>query len=158
MITLVVARDRNGAIGKEGGIPWVAPEDLRMFQRETTGGALIMGRRTWESLPVKPLKNRLNCVVSRDPEIAEHVFGDVASAVAFGYRQGYTRLYGIGGQGIYAALLSMAHRILLTEVDLDVPGADAFFPVLEEAEWRETRRTILREDTPRCTLRELIRR
>jgi len=158
MITLVVARDRNGAIGKDGGIPWVAPEDLRMFQRETTGGTLIMGRRTWESLPVKPLKNRLNCVVSRDPAISEHVFGDVASAVAFGYGQGYTRLYGIGGQGIYAALLPMTHRILLTEVDLDVPGADAFFPVLEEVEWRETRRSILRDDMPHCTLRELIRR
>ncbi len=63
MLTLVVARAKGGAIGRDGDIPWHAPEDLKMFQRETLGGALVMGRRTWESLPVKPLKNRLNIVV-----------------------------------------------------------------------------------------------
>jgi dihydrofolate reductase len=55
MLTLIVARARNGAIGKGNTIPWHAPEDLAAFQRETTGGALIMGRRTWESLPFRPL-------------------------------------------------------------------------------------------------------
>lgn len=158
MITLVVARARNGAIGKDGGIPWVAPEDLRMFQRETTGGALIMGRHTWESLPVKPLKNRLNCVVSRDDTLTDAVFGSVADAVSHSYAQGYTRVYGIGGQSIYAEMLPMAHRLLLTEVALDVPEADAFFPALVEVDWRETRRATLREDDPGCILRELIRR
>ncbi len=54
MLTLIVARARNNAIGRDGTMPWNAPEDLVMFQRETNGGALIMGRRTWESLPVKP--------------------------------------------------------------------------------------------------------
>ncbi len=73
MITLIVARDRNGAIGKDNTIPWHAPEDLKAFQRETLGGAIIMGRNTWDSLPVKPLKNRLNIVVSSDPNCADLV-------------------------------------------------------------------------------------
>lgn len=158
MITLVVARDRNGAIGKNGGIPWVAPEDLRMFQRETTGGALIMGRHTWNSLPVRPLKNRANYVISRDNMLAEHVFGDIPSAIAFGYGEGYTRLYGIGGQSIYAEILPLSHRLLLTEVDTEVAGADAFFPALDEQAWQETRRATLRDTSPACLLRELIRR
>ncbi|MEM9422743.1 MAG: dihydrofolate reductase, partial [Pseudomonadota bacterium] len=65
MISLIVGRSTNGAIGRDGDIPWHVPEDLKFFQRETMGGAIIMGRKTWESLPFKPLKNRLNVVVSR---------------------------------------------------------------------------------------------
>src|SRR5690606_3827854 len=91
MLSLVVARARNGAIGKDGAIPWHLPEDLRMFQRETTGGALIMGRRTWESLPVKPLKNRLNCGISRDESLADHVFPDMPAALEFCRREGWHR-------------------------------------------------------------------
>lgn len=132
MITLIAAHDRNRAIGKEGGIPWHIPEDLAMFKRETLGGALIMGRRTWESLPVKPLKNRLNIVVSRDRGLAEHVVGSVEEAVALAQAEGYFRIYGIGGQGIYEAMLPMAHRLLITEVDLAVEGADAWFPEIGE--------------------------
>ena len=67
MITLIVARDRNGAIGKDNDIPWFAPEDLSFFMRETLGGACIMGRNTWDSLPVKPLKSRLNCLLYTSP-------------------------------------------------------------------------------------------
>ncbi len=158
MISLIVARDRNGAIGKDGDIPWRAPEDLKMFQRETLGAALIMGRHTWGSLPVKPLKNRLNCVVSRITSLTEHVFSNIPAAIAACYGAGHTRVYGIGGQSIYAEMLPLAHRLLITEVDLEIEGADASFPAIEEAEWHETRSMVLRTDTPHCTLRELIRR
>ncbi|MDF1669871.1 MAG: dihydrofolate reductase [Roseovarius sp.] len=158
MITLVVARANNGAIGRDGDIPWHAPEDLKMFQAETMGGALIMGRNTWDSLPFKPLKGRMNCVVSRDKSLTEHVFSDVTSAIEASYAAGYTRVYGIGGQSIYSEMLPLAHRLLLTEVDLDVPDADAYFPQIVEANWSETRRKLLRSDAPRCTLRDLIRR
>jgi dihydrofolate reductase len=137
MITLIVARDRNGAIGRDGGIPWHLPGDLKMFQRETTGGALIMGRATWESLPVKPLKNRLNIVVSRDCSLTDHVVGSVEEAIALAHAEGYFRLYGIGGAGIYRKMLPLAHRLLLTEVDCAVEGADTWFPEVNEADWRE---------------------
>lgn len=158
MITLVVARARNGAIGKDGDIPWHAPEDLKMFQAETMGGAIIMGRNTWDSLPFKPLKGRLNIVISRDTSLTEHVFGDIASAVEFAYAQGKTRIYGIGGQAIYAEMLPMAHRLMLTEVDLEIPEPDAFFPPIDESDWIEQRRTVLRDHTPHCVLRDLVRR
>ncbi len=157
MITLIVARARDGAIGQAGDIPWHVPEDLHFFQRETKGGAVIMGRRTWESLPVKPLKDRLNIVVSRSRNVTEHCAATVEEAIQIAQGQGYWRLYGIGGAGIYAGLLPYAHRLLITEVDLSVPEADTFFPALTESDWREIRQNVIHEPAPRCTVRELIR-
>ncbi|MDS9466109.1 dihydrofolate reductase [Paracoccus sp. MBLB3053] len=158
MLSLIVARARNSAIGKDNQIPWHSPEDLKMFQRETTGGAVIMGRRTWESLPFKPLKNRLNIVVSRDGSLAEHVAPTVAEAVRMAGAAGYNRLYGIGGEAIYREMLPLADRLMLTEVDLEIAEADAFFPAFEESDWIELARRDLSGDGPICTLRELIRR
>lgn len=154
MISLVVARARNGAIGRDGSIPWHAPEDLRLFQRETTGGALIMGRNTWESLPVKPLGKRLNLVVSSTME-GEHVVASVEAAIDRAHAEGYRRLYGIGGARIYAALLPLAHRLLVTEVDLDVPDADTFFPEIPDG-WREIGTATLRQEAPACVLHEYL--
>lgn len=136
MITLIAAHDRNRAIGKDGDIPWHIPEDLAMFKRETLGGALIMGRRTWESLPFKPLPKRLNIVVSRDTSLHEHVVSSVEEGIALAQSLGYFRVYGIGGQRIYEAMLPLAHRLLITEVDLAVEGADAWFPEIGEG-WQE---------------------
>jgi len=137
VITLIAARARNGAIGRDNTIPWNIPADFRMFQRETLGGAVIMGRRTWESLPVRPLKNRYNIVVSGDAhlDIAATVVPSVAAALDAAKTAGYTRVYGIGGAGIYAALLPFAHRLLLTEIDTTIPDADTFFPAVDMAEW-----------------------
>ena len=159
MLSLIVARARGGAIGRGNTIPWHAPEDLAFFQRETTGGAVIMGRRTWESLPFRPLKNRLNIVLSSgDVEGAEHVAPDLPAALALAAARGHARVYGIGGAAVYAALLPLADRLLITEVALDVPDADTFFPAVDEAAWREAQRLTLRADGPACVLRELIRR
>ncbi|MBP0483578.1 dihydrofolate reductase [Sagittula salina] len=139
MITLIAAHDRNRAIGKDGGIPWHIPEDLALFKRETLGGAIVMGRKTWESLPFKPLKDRLNIVVSRDTSLAEHVAGSVEDAIALAQSKGYFRIYGIGGQGIYEAMLPLADRLLITHVDVEVEGADAWFPEVGEG-WTEVGR------------------
>jgi dihydrofolate reductase len=158
MLSLIVARARNGAIGKDNQIPWHAPEDLAFFQRETTGGALVMGRLTWESLPVKPLKNRLNCVVSRDARLTEHVFDAPKAAVDFAYASGYRRVYGIGGAGVYQSLLPLADRLLITEVNLDIAAADAFFPEFDPRQWQLAGRHILRADGPVCVLHEWLRR
>ena len=156
MLTLIAARARCGAIGRDGTIPWHAPEDLRQFQRETLGGALIMGRRTWESLPTRPLPRRLNVVVSRDAGLAEHVAPDPLAALETCAAEGYSRVYGIGGTAIYAALLPHAHRLLVTEVQTDIPGADAHFPDFDEGDWREIARRPLPGPLP-MTLRELLR-
>ncbi len=148
MITLIVARDRNGAIGKDNTIPWHAPEDLKAFQRETLGGAVIMGRNTWDSLPFKPLKNRLNLVVSSNPDAADEVYASVAEAIAAAYAQGYRRLYGIGGAGIYREMLEIADRLLITEVALEIAGADTHFPQINAREWLRLGETELRQLIP----------
>lgn len=158
MLTLIVARARNGAIGRAGDIPWHAPEDLMMFKRETLGGALVMGRKTWESLPVKPLKNRLNVVVTRgEAEGADVTARSVEGAVETARKHGYTRIYGIGGAQIYTALLPLTDRLLITEVDLQVPDADTFFPDIDPSAWRLGARLSLRSATPACTLHEFLR-
>jgi len=158
MITLIAARARNGAIGKDNDIPWHAPEDLKAFQRETLGGAIIMGRRTWDSLPVKPLKNRLNLVVSSNPEAAETVLPSIEAAVEEAYAQGCRRIYGIGGERIYRGMLGMADRLLITEVDLTVAEADAFFPEFEPDNWIKAGESVLRESDPACVMVEYLRR
>jgi len=157
MISLIVARDKNGAIGKDGDIPWHAPEDLKFFQRETMGGAIIMGRNTWDSLPFKPLKNRLNIVVTSQGVDAEHVVGAVAEAVALAEAQGYRRIYGIGGAGIYREMLEIADRLLITEVDLEVNTPDTWFPTVNPNVWRQRGTSILRKENPRCEVVEMIR-
>lgn len=158
MLTLIAARARNGAIGRDGDIPWHAPEDLKFFQRETLGGALIMGRVTWESLPFKPLPRRFNCVVTRTEVAADVIAASPDDALAACQAAGHARLYGIGGAGIYAALMPQADRLLLTEVDLDIVDADTFFPAFDESGWRETGRHVLRSDAPACVAREFLRR
>lgn len=157
MITLIAARDRNGAIGKDNTIPWEAPEDLKFFMRETMGGAVIMGRNTWDSLPFKPLKNRLNIVVSSQGVDHEHVFATVEEAIAFASSEGRVRLYAMGGFGIYKAMLPLADRLVITEVDTEVEGADTWFPEFALKDWREVSRLVLREAVPRCEVVEWVR-
>lgn len=158
MITLIVARAQNGAIGRAGTIPWEVPEDLKFFQRETLGGALIMGRNTWDSLPVKPLSKRLNIVVSSNSQLTEHVAGSVSEAVGIALEQGYQRIYGIGGARIYREMLPLAHRLLISEVALTVPDADTFFPQIEEGAWEVVNTRPLRAAAPECHVREYLRR
>lgn len=159
MITLIAARDRNGAIGKGNTIPWDAPEDMRFFMRETMGGAVIMGRHTWDSLPdfAKPLKNRLNIVVSSQGVDHDHVFATVEEALAFARAEGRARIYGMGGYRIYKAMLPLADRLLITEVDTEVAEADTWFPAFEAADWREVSRIALRAETPACEAVEWLR-
>lgn len=157
MLSLVVARARNGAIGQAGTIPWHAPEDLAFFQRETTGGAVIMGRNTWDSLPFKPLKNRMNIVVTgQGVDGADHQVPTLAAAIALAHDAGHRRLYAIGGARIYAEALPIADRLLVTEVDLDVPDADTFFPTFGPG-WRRIGGHVLRADGPRCEVGEWLR-
>jgi dihydrofolate reductase len=157
MLTLIVARAPKGAIGKNGEIPWNIPEDLAVFQRETLGGALIMGRHTWNSLPFRPLKGRLNCVVSRDPGLTDNVCSNLDDALSLCRSQGYHRIYGIGGNAIYSGLLPLADRLLITEVDVHIPDADAFFPEFDKATWAEINQQKLKTQSHTCVVREFIR-
>ena len=158
MITVIVARARNGAIGKANTIPWHAPEDLAAFKQETLGGAVIMGRRTWDSLPRKPLPNRLNIVVSASLPDGPDLCRSVEEALRHARAQGVSRIYAIGGAAIYAEMLPLAHRLLITEVDIAVEGADTFFPEFAAQDWLEIGTRPLRTEAPRCLLREFLRR
>lgn len=158
MLTLIVARARNGAIGRGNTIPWTSPEDLAFFQRETMGGALIMGRNTWESLPKRPLPRRLNIVVTSRPLTEEGVHtATLATARDIAAKAGYARVYAIGGAGIYSAFLPLADRLLITEVALDIPDADTFFPPVVIDAWRKNAEFQLRSADPGCRLHEYLR-
>lgn len=139
-------------------IPWHIPEDLQSFQRETLGGALIMGRKTWESLPVKPLPKRLNIVVSALPETGEVVAPTVAAAIELAFSRGHHRIYGIGGARIYEEMLPVADRLLISEVEIEVKDADTFFPPIDLKKWHIINETPLRLASPKCCVREYLRR
>ncbi|MBU3031194.1 dihydrofolate reductase [Paracoccus marinaquae] len=159
MLTLIAAQDLAGAIGRDNTIPWHVPEDFAFFRRETTGGAVIMGRKTWDSLPRRPLPNRLNIVISRQkrPPADGVVFTGFDEAVGLARAAGNDRIYCIGGGDIYRQMLPQADRILLSTVGLRIDGADTFFPQIAPTEWRETDRQTLREADPTCILTEYRR-
>jgi len=142
-IALVVARARNGVIGRDGDLPWRLRSDLQRFKAVTMGKPCMMGRRTWDSLPLKPLPGRLNLVLSKDESFEPK--GAVActsldEAVEIAREQamedGVDEICVIGGAGIFAAALPRAKRLYLTEVEAE-PEGDVLFPAFDEAAWTE---------------------
>ncbi|GAC70852.1 dihydrofolate reductase [Gordonia soli] len=138
-IELVWAQDRNRAIGKGNTIPWRVPEDMRHFREVTGDSPVIMGRRTWDSLPVRfrPLPGRHNIVVSRDAALTLDG-ADVVGSVEAALDHDAPRLAVIGGGQIYTAALPFATAVRLTEIDIAVDAPDAFAPVIDPAEWPVT--------------------
>jgi dihydrofolate reductase len=141
-LTLVVAVAENGVIGNKGALPWRIPEDLKRFKALTLGKPCIMGRKTWDSLPKRPLPGRTNIVVTRDSafraegaEVA-HSFEEALVIAARGIP---AEIMIIGGAAIFAAALPLARRVELTEV-MAAPEGDAFMPPFDCAQWQETKR------------------
>src|SRR4030095_12741879 len=130
MIIGIAAVDRKGAIGKGGKLPWHYSADMKFFRETTTGRAVVMGRKTWLTIG-KPLKNRLNIVLSRDsniePEESLIVLSDIESVISFNNSL-TTDLFVIGGAQIYQACLPHIEKWIITQVPLTVSGADAFMP------------------------------
>ena len=129
-ITGIVAVDKNGAIGKEGKLPWHYPADLRFFKEQTAGHACVMGHLTWLTLK-KPLPNRLNVVLSRraeiEPQPSVMVLRDTLSVLSLApYLAG--DLFIIGGAQVFRAFLPHIARWIVTEIPLAVAGADTFMP------------------------------
>jgi dihydrofolate reductase len=152
MLTLIAAVDKNLAIGHQGQMPWHHPQDLAFFQQETKGGVVLMGRRTWESLPTKPLPNRVNLVVTRTPLPGVLTFPTPQDALTYAQTLPTLRIYCIGGQQLYTALLPYADRLVLTHLAHRVEQADTWFPPLP-AHWRCVHTRVL-EGTPQATVRE----
>ena len=130
MIIGIAAVDRKGAIGKGGKLPWHYAADMKFFRETTTGNAVVMGRKTWIAIG-KPLKNRLNIVLSRDTDIEPQesliVLSDIDSVLSFNNSL-TTDLFVIGGAQIYEAFVPHIEKWIITEVPVTVSGADAFMP------------------------------
>ncbi len=137
-IALVYAISQNGAIGRGGILPWHIPSDLKWFKAVTLGKPVIMGRKTWDSLPRKPLPGRANIVISRNPNFSEKgclIAADAASALKLASVGEPTEICVIGGAEIFKMFLSLASKIYLTRVLVDVEG-DTFLAELDPAQWR----------------------
>jgi dihydrofolate reductase len=141
-----VARGANGVIGAGGALPWRLKSDLALFKSLTVGKPVVMGRKTWDSLPNKPLPGRANIVLSRDGSFAPKgalVCEGLSEALQIAREQaeddGESEFCVIGGAEVFAVALPRARRMYLTEVDAQ-PEGDVSFPVFDEADWREVRR------------------
>ena len=141
MLSLIAAVARQRVIGKDNRLLWHLPADLAYFRETTRGRPVIMGRKTWESLPDKfrPLPGRHNIVVSRNPDYpltGATLSHSLEAAIALAGEGG---VFVIGGEALYQQALPLAQRLYLTEIDRDFSG-DAFFPEIPPGAWRELSR------------------
>ena len=141
MIKILVAFDENRVIGKNNELIWHLPADLKRFKALTTGHVIIMGRKTWDSLPARfrPLPGRRNIVVTRQPDWqADGAIGAHSLAQAVQQAAGHAEVWVIGGADIYAQALPLASSAHVTEIEQDFAG-DAQAPVFDNT-WLETAR------------------
>lgn len=141
-VSLIVAMDRNHAIGKDGALPWHLPDDLKRFKALTLGKPILMGRKTAQSLG-RALPGRLNLVLTRSgqaPFDGMQAVASIEDARGITTEAGAGELCVIGGGEIYVLTLPIATHLHLTLVDTDVIGADAFFPCFDVDQWREISR------------------
>ena len=159
IVALVVAMAENRVIGREGGLPWHIPGDLKLFKKTTMGKPIFMGRKTWESLG-RPLPGRPNIVISRDPGYkaeGARVVNDLDRALNLADELAkdlsVDEIMVIGGAEIYRLAFPKADRLYLTEVALS-PDGDAFFPDFDAKNWPEKSRSAFpaSEDSPAYTL------
>ena len=128
-VELIWAQDQNGGIGKDGKLPWHISEDLQNFKKITSGSPIIMGRKTWESLPFKPLPNRRNIVLSSNQVDEVETYCSAENCVAQLDNDSVDRVFIIGGESIYKAFYPSASALHLTMVDEVADGIDTFFPI-----------------------------
>jgi dihydrofolate reductase len=138
IVSAIVAVAKNGVIGLHNEIPWYLPADLAYFKKRTTGHHILMGRNSFRSIG-RPLPNRTNVVITRDPYFTANgvlVAHSVEEALGMAFDNGETEVFIIGGGEIYRQSLELCDRLYLTEVEFE-PEGDVFFPDIDPAEWRE---------------------
>ena len=146
-ISMIVAMAKNRVIGINNTLPWHLPADLKHFKALTMGHHIVMGRKTYESIG-RPLPGRTSVVVTRNPELK--IEGCI---VAHSLEQGIAacdgddEIFVIGGADLYAHALPIADKLLITEIQMDVPG-DAYFPDFRRDEWQEISREVCRQQEP----------
>jgi dihydrofolate reductase len=140
-LSLIWAMTRNRVIGRNNALPWRLPDEMRHFMRTTLGHCVIMGRRNFDAMG-KPLPKRTNIVLSRDPSFVANgaiVVRTLDEAIERARDAGDDEAMVVGGAEIYALALPKADRLYFTLVDTEMAG-DTFFPLFDEAQWREVRR------------------
>ncbi|GGD68213.1 dihydrofolate reductase [Caballeronia grimmiae] len=140
-LTLIVARARNGVIGRDNQLPWRLPEDLAFFKRTTMGAPIIMGRKTHESIG-RPLPGRRNIVVTRDSTLRFEGCDTVTSiddALALAAADGAAEAFVIGGAQLYGDAIGRARKMIVTEIDADFDG-NTRFEAPDASQWREVSR------------------
>jgi dihydrofolate reductase len=139
-ITLIVARARNGVIGRDNALPWHLPEDLRHFKATTMGHTLVMGRKTFDSIG-RPLPGRRTIVLSRN-QAWSHPGCERAESIeaALSLVPDADEVFVVGGDEVYRNALTHADRAIVTELEIE-PEGDAFFPALDNREWEEVSRS-----------------
>ena len=137
-LSLIVATERHNGIGINNTLPWRLPEDLAFFKRTTTGHPILMGRKTFESIG-RPLPNRRNIVITRNPGWQHEGAETAASLQQAADMAGEGEVFVIGGAQIYVEALPLASRLIVTEIAADF-ACDAFFPAIDPAIWEEVSR------------------
>lgn len=142
-IAIVVAYDKNRGIGTGGDLPWgrSLPADLAHFKELTTGGAVVMGRKTYESIGGRPLPNRKNIVLSGSEVAGAIGAKNFAQALQFASEEPNQDIFVIGGERVFAEALPEVDTIYATEVDYSFSDADVFFPQINVNQWEEISRT-----------------
>ncbi|ORM23936.1 dihydrofolate reductase [Williamsia sp. 1135] len=138
-IALIWAQSTSGVIGRDGGMPWHLPEDQKYFRTITGHHPVVMGRRTWDSLPerFRPLPNRANLVITRQRDWqgdGAQSFPDITSALAAAEQLDDT-VFVIGGGEIYRAAIDVADTAYVTEIDIDISDGDTLAPELDPHRW-----------------------
>lgn len=140
MISIIVAIAQNNAIGFENKLIYWLPNDLKRFKQLTTGNTIIMGRRTFESLPKGALPNRRNIVLSRNGKAEDFPGADLFLSLYDALQDCQGDVFIIGGASVYAEALPLVDRLCLTFVHDTPKHADTFFPEINMGEWKETSR------------------
>ncbi len=166
-LAMIVARAKNGVIGVDGDLPWRLKGDLKFFKSVTLGKPVIMGRKTWESLPFKPLKGRANLVVSRRHDFdaqGARVFPSLGVAIAAGRaiadQTDVEEVMIIGGGAIYTAAFDNVDVLYVTEVNTE-PEGDTFFPEIDDDVWtcvEETNHAADEDNDHAFVMRKLVRK
>jgi len=136
-VTLIAAMGKNHAIGLDGAMPWHLPAELQHFKQATMNKAILMGRKTWQSIG-RPLPGRQNIVISRNPAFSAsgaEVVGSLAAAIEIADAG---EIMVIGGGQLYSLALPITQRMLLTLIDIE-PPADTWFPEWDDAQWKQNR-------------------
>ena len=131
-IHMIWSQDQNGGIGKKGKLPWYIPEDLKNFKTLTLNSIIVMGRKTWASLPIRPLPERRNIVLTSNSIADVENYNSIEHCMETLCKDGVKKIFVIGGAQIYRHFIHRSDELHITLVDAEIEGIDTYFPITME--------------------------